>query len=182
SAWDSIWTEHSSKIVVSEHAFVTHDGTGDGEGSAQPTHLCLSDSIEAMPKSITFPSIRTGSQAGVLKSVDVVPCDTKPCTLYKKENAQIIITFSAKRRIDHGKVVVHGVIEGVPIPFPLDHTDMCEFTQPTCPLEPSGQVYTYSYSLPVKSTYPSIRLDVKWQLQDNNEDIICALIPVQISS
>ncbi|KAF7254917.1 hypothetical protein EG68_08587 [Paragonimus skrjabini miyazakii] len=123
-----------------------------------------------------------GSQAGVLNSVDVVPCDTKPCTLYKKENAQIIVKFSTNKRIDRGKVVVHGVIGTIPIPFPLDDADLCRFTQPTCPLEPSGQEYTYSYSLPIKDTYPSIRLDVKWQLQDGNEDIICALIPVQINS
>ncbi|KAF6771314.1 hypothetical protein AHF37_10425 [Paragonimus kellicotti] len=121
-----------------------------------------------------------GSQVGILKTVDVVPCDTRPCTLYKGKNTQIVVKFTAKKQIDQGNVMVSGIMGGVPVPFPLDDADLCKFTQPTCPLMPGEQQYTYSYSLPVKTIYPSIRLDVKWELKNGNEDIICALIPVQI--
>lgn len=52
--------------------------------------------------------------------------------------------------------VVHGVMAGVPIPFPLENPDACHNTGLTCPL-PVGD-HTYQYALFVKPVYPKVSL------------------------
>ncbi|TGZ37597.1 hypothetical protein CRM22_011326 [Opisthorchis felineus] len=124
-----------------------------------------------------------GSVLGRIKRVEVNPCDTRPCTLYKNEMTQITLGFVTEKPIDNGTAVVHGIVEYIPIYFPLDNPGLCEFTKPTCPLEPSVSEFIYSVHIPVLPTYPSVRLTVKWELRDAaGEEIICVLIPVKIQS
>ncbi|GAA49580.1 Niemann-Pick C2 protein [Clonorchis sinensis] len=97
-----------------------------------------------------------GSVLGRIKRVEVNPCDTRPCTLYKNEMTQITLGFVTEMPIDNGTAVVHGIVEYIPIYFPLDNPGLCEFTKPTCPLEPSVSEFTYSVHIPVLPTYPSL--------------------------
>lgn len=54
-----------------------------------------------------------------------------------------------------GKIVVHGIIMGVPVPFSLPDNDLCHFTQPSCTIQPNIQEQM-DYSLYVKESYPSV--------------------------
>ncbi|KAH8869191.1 Epididymal secretory protein isoform 2 [Schistosoma japonicum] len=122
-----------------------------------------------------------GSKIGSLISLTVTPCDKVPCALYKGQNSTITIEFSTKETVKNGHISVHGIIAHVPVPFVLDKSDLCEFVSPTCPLIPSIQKYTHTYSLHVNKMYPSISLTVRWELQDSsNEDVICVEFPVQL--
>ena len=76
--------------------------------------------------------------------------------------------------------VVHGVISGVPIPFPLPNPDGCRDSGLACPLQPD-HAYTYQVSLPIKEEYPSLRVQIQWQLKDaTGDDIVCFRIRAKI--
>lgn len=105
--------------------------------------------------------------------------------------------------VEKVNTVVHGIIEGLPIPFPLPNPDGCKETGLECPLV-KGKTYSYATVLPVRKSYPKVRilnicfevrkfdfvyfrflsqisLDVKWELQnEKGESIICVMIPAKI--
>ena len=75
---------------------------------------------------------------------------------------------------------VHGIIQGLPIPWPLHDPNACHLSGLTCPLQP-GNNYHYTTIISVLKTYPKISLEVKWELKnENGKDIVCALIPAKI--
>lgn len=61
----------------------------------------------------------------------------------------------ADKNITSGKTVVHGIIDGVPVPFPIPNPDVCEDHGITCPM-PAEEPQTFKAILPVKSEYPSV--------------------------
>ncbi|THD18320.1 Epididymal secretory protein E1 [Fasciola hepatica] len=124
-----------------------------------------------------------GSKVGSALTVNIEPCDTNPCTLYKGENATIEIGFNANKNFSDATVSVHGIIAHVPVPFPLHDSSVCHFVQPSCPLTPENNPYAYKFALPIETSYPSIRLVIRWEFKDqDNEDIICVEFPAQLSS
>merc|ERR1712212_1080790 len=53
-------------------------------------------------------------------------------------------------------------------------------TKAPCLLTPSKE-HAYDIKLPVSSWYPSLRLNVKWQLQDENgNDLVCIIFPAML--
>lgn len=52
------------------------------------------------------------------------------------------------------KAVVHGIIAGVPVPFPIPMEDGCK-SGIQCPIQ-KQQNYHYVNALPVKSEYPAV--------------------------
>lgn len=65
--------------------------------------------------------------------------------------------------------VVHGVIAGVPIPFPIPIEDGCK-SGIQCPIQMKQQ-YHYLNSLPVKSEYPSVSTN---RCINNIRSFLCA--------
>jgi len=57
--------------------------------------------------------------------------------------------------ITKGTTVIHGIIEGVPVPFPVKNPDVCNGHGITCPM-PAEQTQTFQDMLPVKTAYPSV--------------------------
>lgn len=53
--------------------------------------------------------------------------------------------------------VVHGVIMGLAVPFPLPNPDGCVDSGVTCPLT-TGNSYKYKAVLPVLNEYPQVSL------------------------
>ncbi|VDP87104.1 unnamed protein product [Echinostoma caproni] len=124
-----------------------------------------------------------GSALGSIHTLDIEPCDTTPCTLYKGENATIRIKFDSKKRVDQATVAVHGIIAHIPVPFPLDDSNVCHFVQPSCPLIPDQGPYTYEFKLFVQHQFPSIRLVIRWEFKTtDSEDVICAEFPAQLNT
>ncbi|KAK6481480.1 NPC intracellular cholesterol transporter 2-like [Huso huso] len=109
-----------------------------------------------------------GSVVGKISSVDVTPC-----------TVNTVVSSDAASQTS--KAIVHGVIAGVPIPFPIPNEDGCK-SGIQCPIQ-QQKTYSYVNQLPVKTEYPSLKLVVEWELRDdNNKDYFCFKFPVQITS
>lgn len=122
-----------------------------------------------------------GSTVGVIKEVNVSPCPTQPCELMKGQSYSVNVTFTSSTESENSTALVHGILMGVPVPFPIPEPDGCK-SGITCPIQ-KDKTYSYLNKLPVKTEYPSIKLVVKWELQDDKEQrIFCWEIPVQIKS
>ncbi|KAH7977498.1 hypothetical protein HPB49_001993 [Dermacentor silvarum] len=122
------------------------------------------------------------SPDGTIVSFHIDGCkQPDTCVLKKGTLANVTITFNSKVASQGVNVKVHGVYHEVPLPFPLPQPDACK-SGVTCPIQAQGS-YSYRGSFPVKSSYPSLSLDVKWELvDDNGNDLVCQLIPVHIGS
>lgn len=102
--------------------------------------------------------------------------------MLKGKNASFAVTFTINEDSTSAKAIVHGIIAGVPVPFPIPNPDACKDSGLTCPLK-KGTQYTYTTQIFVRTEYPSIKLVVKYELQDqNSNDIFCVLIPVEIEA
>ncbi|XP_013400008.1 epididymal secretory protein E1 [Lingula anatina] len=129
----------------------------------------------------------TSCGGGKLITVAVDSCpdlkndSTAPCELKRGTNVTMSVTFSSVKDSKKLNAVVHGIIAGVPVPFPFDHPDGCDKSGITCPIS-TGQTYTYKAVLAISSSYPSIECSVKWELQDDNhDDEFCLVILVKIT-
>lgn len=125
--------------------------------------------------------IDCGSAVGKVSLVDIHPCPKQPCQLHKGQSYAVNVTFSSAVESKTSKALVHGVIAGVPIPFPIPIEDGCK-SGIECPIQKETS-YHYVNQLPVKTEYPSIRLVVEWELRDDtNKDLFCIKFPVQLVS
>ncbi|CAO1419541.1 unnamed protein product [Diamesa hyperborea] len=126
-----------------------------------------------------------GSVTGSFSKISVTNCSStegKRCILTRNSNATIQIDFSLNNDVEvtEVKAVCHGIIMGMAVPFPLPNSDGCSGCNLVCPLK-KGENYEYSTTLPVLKVYPQATVDVKWELKDNNNNvIICVLIPAKI--
>ncbi|XP_074640239.1 NPC intracellular cholesterol transporter 2 homolog a-like [Tubulanus polymorphus] len=126
-----------------------------------------------------------GSKIGAVKDVIISGCKPtdNPCILKKGTNESITIDFMVKNAspISGVTVVVHGLIGGIPIPWPGVHTDGCTQSGLVCPLKPSAS-YSYTTGILVSSKYPSVKAVVKWELEQasDNEEIVCIEFPVEL--
>ncbi|XP_060938649.1 NPC intracellular cholesterol transporter 2-like [Limanda limanda] len=139
--------------------------------------LCLMGLTCAVP--VKF--ISCGSPSGKVTVVDISPCATQPCQLHKGEDYSVNVTFSSAVVSQTSTALVHGIIAGVPIPFPIPVQDGCK-SGIQCPIQ-KQENYHYLNSLPVKKEYPAIKLVVEWELRDDDKkDLFCIRFPVQIVS
>ncbi|XP_063040114.1 NPC intracellular cholesterol transporter 2-like [Engraulis encrasicolus] len=122
-----------------------------------------------------------GSAVGKVVLVDIEPCPKQPCQLKKGQSYSVNVTFSSNVASEGSKAVVHGVIAGIPVPFPIPVEDGCKCGI-SCPIK-TQTTYSYVNQLPVKTEYPSIKLVVEWELRDDSsKDLFCIRFPVQIVS
>lgn len=120
-----------------------------------------------------------GCEKGKLLTVDVTPCPKQPCPLVKGGTYTINVTFSSNEVTANCTAVVHGVVLGVPVPFPLPEANGCK-SGVSCPLR-AGATYTYLTKMPIKPEYPKMKLVVQWELRDfDNKNLFCWKIPVDI--
>ncbi|XP_062326062.1 NPC intracellular cholesterol transporter 2-like [Osmerus eperlanus] len=144
------------------------------------THILLF-SLVALTGAVPVKYLDCGSAVGKVSMVDINPCPTQPCQLRKGQSYAVNVTFSSEVQSDTSKAVVHGVIAGVPIPFPIPIEDGCK-SGISCPIQ-KQKSYTYVNQLPVKTEYPSLKLVVEWELRDDTgKDLFCIKFPVQIVS
>ncbi|XP_055295399.1 NPC intracellular cholesterol transporter 2 homolog a-like [Sitodiplosis mosellana] len=127
-----------------------------------------------------------GSEGGKFTKVKVSNCDetANACVLKRHTNASIELDFALDEGVDNIEqvtTVVHGVIMGVEMPFPLQNPDACKDSGVQCPLR-NGVNYEYVQTLPVLRSYPKVSVTVKWALKDiaANKTIICVYIPARI--
>ncbi|XP_037602716.1 NPC intracellular cholesterol transporter 2 [Sebastes umbrosus] len=122
-----------------------------------------------------------GSSAGKVSIVDISPCATQPCQLRKGESYSVNVTFTSAVESKTSTALVHGIIAGIAVPFPIPIEDGCK-SGIQCPIQ-KEQTYHYLNSLPVKTQYPAIKLVVEWELSDDDKkDLFCIKFPVHIVS
>ncbi|XP_075803517.1 NPC intracellular cholesterol transporter 2 [Microtus pennsylvanicus] len=122
-----------------------------------------------------------GSKVGVIKEVNVSPCPTQPCELHKGQSYSVNVTFTSGTQSENSSATVYGILAGLPVFFPIPESDGCK-SGINCPIQ-KDKTYSYLNKLPVKSEYPSIKLVVKWELEDDKkQNLFCWEIPVEIKS
>lgn len=120
------------------------------------------------------------SKDGTYGNIDVSPCPEQPCKFKKGTNITLSVDFTPYVDIYKLTSKIHGKIGPIWVPFPFGHSDACKDQGFTCPLK-KGKTYTLKSTLYVKSAYPAVELDVKWEDQDQNEeDVLCWILPAEI--
>lgn len=125
-----------------------------------------------------------GSKGGKVQSVGFNgTCNAQKAAILKKGTyVQLQISVESGEVTNSLTSVVHGIIGGVPIKFPLGNPNACVSCNITCPVQKDKQ-YTYAPVIHVLDSYPGIGLIVKWELVDGKKsDFICIKIPVVITS
>ncbi|CDS39327.1 Niemann Pick C2 protein [Echinococcus multilocularis] len=124
----------------------------------------------------------TPSSRGKFIDGEITPCTTDPCALVKGRNTSITLKFISTDLVTAGRIVVHGIIAGIPVPFSLPDDNLCHFIQPGCTIQPNS-TEQMDYSLYVKESYPSIQLAIKWQLVNElGVDLVCIKFPAKLAS
>lgn len=75
-----------------------------------------------------------------------------------KAKSNSIVSRFADKDVTDVTAVVHGVLSGVPVPFPISHPDACgdKDSGLTCPLTAAGGPYTYTATFFVEKAYPKV--------------------------
>ncbi|KAH0554205.1 NPC intracellular cholesterol transporter 2 homolog a isoform X1 [Cotesia glomerata] len=124
-----------------------------------------------------------GSKVGSYNNVTVTNCDPDAsiCTLTRGKDVSININFELDKDIKKVNSVVHGIILGIPLSFPIAHPNACEASGLKCPMTKDGGPYEYKASLHVETFFPKLKVDVKWELKDENDsNIVCVLVPAEL--
>ncbi|XP_048734440.1 NPC intracellular cholesterol transporter 2-like [Ostrea edulis] len=117
-----------------------------------------------------------GSVSGKIEAVDINPCPTEPCELKRNTNITISLDFMSNSNSATFKTIVHGIIGGVPVPFPSSNGKIT----PPLPIKPDQKI-TYTNAIFVEPTYPKISLLVKWEIWDaSRKDFVCFVVPAEI--
>jgi len=123
-----------------------------------------------------------GSGVVDLDKVEVTGCasaKSRFCVFKRGQNATMSIPFTPSVTLSSLKATVHGVIAGIPMPFPLDHPEACNRSI-VCPA-PAGTTVPYKETMLVKTSYPALSLTIKWELKDQfGKDQVCLNIPVKL--
>ncbi|GFX63309.1 NPC intracellular cholesterol transporter 2 [Trichonephila clavipes] len=121
------------------------------------------------------------SKTGKVLNVQVTGCETSDvCEFKRGEKYNFDVSFESLTDSASLRAVIHGIVGGVAIPFPIQNANACEHSEIECPLQ-TGQTYNYGYEIEVRNTYPTLKADVKWELKDDkNQDVFCVQIPVQV--
>uniref|UniRef100_UPI00358FFB9A NPC intracellular cholesterol transporter 2 n=1 Tax=Myxine glutinosa TaxID=7769 RepID=UPI00358FFB9A len=121
-----------------------------------------------------------GSKVGKVQQVIVDHCPKSPCVLQKGHNYTVNITFTSEVDSTKCEAKVYGVVDRIPIPFPIPVTDGCK-SGINCPIK-AGQTYSYISTLPVKLKYPDLKVTVEWELMSSKSlFLFCVEFAVVIS-
>ncbi|KAK7065402.1 Phosphatidylglycerol/phosphatidylinositol transfer protein [Halocaridina rubra] len=102
------------------------------------------------------------------------------CIFVKGRDANMSLPFTPAVQVTAVTAKVTGIVAFIHVPFDLPNNNGCINSGLTCPLQPQQSV-TYTASLPVKSSYPSVAVTVQWELLDqNNNRLVCIKFPVQL--
>ncbi|XP_050462064.1 NPC intracellular cholesterol transporter 2 homolog a-like [Cataglyphis hispanica] len=126
-----------------------------------------------------------GSTLGKFTEVSVSGCQAldDKCILVRGTNASISFKFTPNKDIPQVNVRVYGILMlDIPIPFPFDKPDVCKDPNDgvNCPLH-KDQEYNYTTSLFVQKKFPSVNVQIKWELVDEDDkNIVCIEFPAKV--
>ncbi|TGZ60605.1 hypothetical protein CRM22_008444 [Opisthorchis felineus] len=121
-----------------------------------------------------------GSRNVEVLSVEVTPCSSDQCVIFRGEPASINITFKAEKDIAAGDAVVQGIYNNHTIPLPFPDKTVCSHLTPHCPIK-EGKMYTFGHTHVVSQDFQLVNLEVRWELLDSSKiPFVCVQFPVQI--
>ncbi|KAK3792341.1 hypothetical protein RRG08_046650 [Elysia crispata] len=120
-----------------------------------------------------------GSKLAKITSIDVQPCSAIPCPFKKGTTVDVTVEFEASASLTKAESSVHGIIAGVPVPFPLKDKNACNNMK--CPIK-SGDKVIYKNFVAVRKEYPGIEVMVKWEIVTGKDTVLCFTVPVKIVS
>ncbi|CAC5376114.1 NPC2 [Mytilus coruscus] len=139
----------------------------------------------------------THSKTEVLKSIDIGCAGVDAhnnCRLKRRTNVSISTNFTSNFNTNKVPTVVHGILNGVAevflhllskdgeedVRFNGVTEDACISNVNHCNIT-KGEIIQYTNTLPVDRKYPLLRLTVKWEVRDDqNNNLVCIKIPVAI--
>ncbi|XP_052766034.1 NPC intracellular cholesterol transporter 2-like [Mya arenaria] len=115
-----------------------------------------------------------------INTISLSPCEVEPCVFHKGYNVTVSIDFNTDSPLVSAvKTKVYGQVAGIFVPYSLPNTDGCVSCNLTCPL--TSGAHTYVNVFPVLAIYPDIKLVVKWELVDQDGNLlVCFEFPMSI--
>ncbi|KAI0212728.1 NPC intracellular cholesterol transporter 2 [Lamellibrachia satsuma] len=128
--------------------------------------------------------VLAGSKFGKVADIQVKGCIKSEtiCVAKKGTNVTFSAAFTPNEKVEKMAAIVHGIVAGIPVPFPLPNPDACKDSGLQCPLT-NGKAVNYMSTLPIKKEYPAIRVVVRWELKDQNaKDVVCIEMGIEIQN
>ncbi|XP_018362177.1 PREDICTED: protein NPC2 homolog [Trachymyrmex cornetzi] len=125
-----------------------------------------------------------GSTLGTFTKVVISECSTsdEKCIFERGTNASMSISFTPNQDISKIFARVYGIINFIPISFPLSQPDVCKDSNAgiKCPLH-KDQEYNYTTTMVLQKRFPSVNVKIKWEFVDEKHDkIVCIEFPAKI--
>lgn len=146
-------------------------------------------SLESRPNAHKFiwKDCGSGSSLTKIDSVAFTGCvhsSHMGCRIIRGTNVTASVTFTvlpSSAPIKGAKTEIHAIILHVPIPWSPDNVDACHGCGLSCPLA-ANTTHTYTLSLNVKKTYPSVRATIEWEVvdKDSDKDLFCFMAPIVV--
>ncbi|GAB1609742.1 NPC intracellular cholesterol transporter 2-like [Argonauta hians] len=127
-------------------------------------------SVQSIVQAVKF--VDCGSKLAKLDSLEITGCTTLPCKIRRGESMQLNVTFTPNTVVHSAKTYIHGIIRHISLPFPISNNNACVNSGLTCPLAAATPAH-YHFSLDVSKDYPSLSVIIKWELRQDQTDIIC---------
>ncbi|CAH2090097.1 unnamed protein product [Euphydryas editha] len=107
--------------------------------------------------------------------------EAKECILKRNSNVSITVEFTPSVETKSLETVIHGIIMNLPVPFPLPQPDACKDSGLVCPIK-AGEKVSYKASMPVLKSYPKVKVDIKLELKNSDdEDLVCVIISARVN-
>lgn len=169
------------------------NGTIDAKNGTAMTNRTAAKSVEMEKKDKETKSSLTkfaqcpGAPKNIstLHSVEIKDCKGSVCTFKRGEKYYIRVEFTPSQRITDLELNITGIIAKKGVPFAVDNKRLCldhirEMKNETkCGLKRHVK-YHFEYSMDVLSTYPSIALQVAFNVKYGNKNVFCFMFPTKL--
>lgn len=134
-----------------------------------------------------IPCMRKVRTISSLDSVVIPGCSKYPCVFKRGDSSKIQVAFTPLYRVRAMQLSIAGIIQGNSVDFPVDDKDHCEksvvelasVNATRCSLEKNNQ-YNYEFSLPILNSYPTMPLNVKYEVKHFGRSLFCFILPIVI--
>ena len=133
---------------------------------------------------IELKTVDCGSSLGKFSDL-VINCDegSEPdnCKFSKNKKYAGSLKVTPNTDINNATIVLHAIIGGATVPFPLPDKNLCEGHDVTCPLKAEQEVVP-TISISVPSDAPPVKLTAKMEFQSNGKDLACVEFLAEITA
>ncbi|XP_013407656.1 epididymal secretory protein E1-like [Lingula anatina] len=130
--------------------------------------------------STSIQACEASSEAAMVKSVNLEPCNDELCTLQGGNSYTYYVKFTTERNIE--KVYLKAKADLVVwIPVPLQDANGCRaLSGQKCPLV-AGQTYTVAMTINIQEGTPQVRAVIKLEMTAPNDvQVFCTEVPAQL--